>query len=147
MGVLIQPLYKQKLKQQVVPAVSPGMERLFTEFLVRYKEWHSSRKCELRWLTATMLLGVASLTYWMYPIYAWNVNLILFLSFIGVLRHYLIVRQLANHLYINVHILHHHLLGKLDVGFCDHQGPCQCSEQFKRYVWDHYRISLYGDRL
>lgn len=147
MGVIIQPLYTQKLIQKSVPAVSPRMDRLFNEFLVRYKEWHSFQKSELRWLFATLFLGLASLTTWMYLVYAWGVNFVLLLSFIEVLRHYLRVRQCANHLYINVHILHHHLLGKLDVGFCDHQGPCQCSDQFKRYVWEHYGISLYGDRL
>lgn len=147
MGVIIQPLYTQKLKHKSVPAVSPRMDRLFTEFLVRYKEWHSFQRRELWWLAGTMILGMVCLTIWMYPLYAWGVNFALCLLFMLIFRHYLRVRQFANHLYINVHILHHHLLGKLDVGFCDHQGPCQCSDQFKRYVWEHYGISLYGDRM
>lgn len=147
MGVIVQPLYTRKLKQESVPALSQQMDRLFTEFLVRYKEWHSFQKRELLWLATTMILGMVSLTLWMYALYAWGVYLVLCLSFVLVFCHYLKVRQCANHLYINVHILYHHLLGKLDVGFCDHEAPCQCSDQFKKYAWEHYGISLYGDRM
>lgn len=147
MGVIIQPFYVQKVKHDGEPAISLQMERLFTEFLVRYTEWQSYQKRELGWLTATMILGLASLASWMYLPYAGGLDFALFLLFIGVLRRYLSVRQQVNHLYINVHILHHHLLGKLDVGFCNHQGECQCAEQFRKYVWKHFRISLYEDGL
>lgn len=145
MGVIIQTCDIQKVKQEGMPAISPQMDRLFTEFLVRYRELQSYQKRELGWLTAIMILGLASLATWMYLPFAWGVNLTLLLLFLGVLRRYLSVRKAVNHLYINVHILHHHLLGKLDVGFCDHQGTCQCAEKFKKYVWKYYRISFYGD--
>lgn len=113
--------------------------------IVRYREWQFYQKRELGWLTVTMTLGLVSLATWMYVPLAGGVNFTLLLLFIGALRRYLSVRKRVNHLYINVHILHHHLMGKLDVGFCEHQGVCQCAEQFKKYVWEHYRISLYED--
>lgn len=147
MGVIIQPFYVQKVKHDGAPAISPRMERLFTEFLVRYREWQFYQKREFAWLLTTLILGSTSLGTWMYLPYAWKLNFTSFFVFIGVLRRYLNVRQRVNHLYINVHILHHHLLGKLDVGFCIHQGDCHCVMQFKKYVWEHYRISLYGDGL
>lgn len=148
MGVIVQPLLiSRKTEKKGAPAISQSMDRLFTEFLVRYREWQSYQKRELGWLLATMTLGLTSLAFWMYFSFAWGMNIALLLLFIGILRRYLNVRNQVNHLYINVHILHHHLLGKLDVGFCNHLGECQCSEQFKKYVWDHYRISLYGDQV
>lgn len=145
MGVIVQPLCVMEKKQKGMPVISPQMERLFTEFLVRYREWQTYQKLELGWLIVTMILGLMSLAVWMYLPFAWGVNLTLFLLFIGILRRYLSVKQQVTHLYINVHILHHHLLGKLEVGFCTHHDECPCAEQFKKYVWERYRISLYGE--
>ncbi len=62
-------------------------------------------------------------------------------------RHYLELNERVSHLYVNVHILHHHLIGKLEVGFCDHFEPCQCAENFRRYVIKNYSISLYDALL
>jgi len=61
------------------------------------------------------------------------------------IRHYLAMSVRANHLYVNVHILHHHLVGKLEVGFCDHLEPCHCVENFCSYVLKNYKISLLTD--
>lgn len=147
MGVIIQPLYVKKTKTIISPAISPQMSRLFTEFLVRYEEWRAIQKRELEWLIVTLILGLTSLTFWTYPQIHWGIDIISLLLFIGVLRHYFRLKEYSNHLYVNVHILHHHFLGKLDVGFCDHQYPCQCADQFKAYVWKQYGISFYGDNL
>lgn len=57
-------------------------------------------------------------------------------------RHYLELNEQVSHLNVNVHILHHHLVGKLEVGFCEHLEPCQCAEDFRRYVTKNYNISL-----
>lgn len=147
MGVIIQPLSTPSFNQDRALELSLEMERLFSEFLGRYQEWQSYQKRELGWFMAAMVLGLGTLTLWMESTQSWAVNAIVLLAFIAVLNYYLKIRQLVNHTYVNVHILHHHLLGKLDVGFCHHQSPCQCSEQFKNYVWKHYKISLYGDSL
>lgn len=147
MGVIIQPLYTQQFDKKGMPSVSPRINSLFAEFLSRYEEWQSFHKRELWWLTLVMLFGSVSLACMTYSFYSRSASLINLGLFIIALRNYLKIRQSTNHLYVNVHILHHHLLGKLDVGFCDHRSPCQCADQFKKYVWETYRISLYGDML
>lgn len=147
MGVIIQPLSVAKTKENTIPDLSPRMKRLFTEFLIRYEKWRTVQKSELEWLIVTLILGVASLTLWMYPLIHWGINIFSLLLFAGTLRRYLKVKECSNHLYVNVHILHYHFLGKLEVGFCEHQYPCQCAEQFKAYVWKQYGISFYGDNL
>ncbi|MEA4901229.1 hypothetical protein [Desulfitobacterium sp.] len=147
MGVIIHPLSVQNIKQDCMPTISPRMERLFKEFLSRYHEWRSYQKREIAWLTATMLMGLTNLATWASIPSAWAINILLFLLFLGVLHYYLSIKQKVTHLYINVHILYLHFLGKLEVGFCEHPGNCQCAEQFKKYVWEHYRISFYEDKL
>ena len=147
MGVIIQPLSVARTKERTIPDLSPRINRLFTEFLIRYEKWRAVQKSELEWLIVTLILGLTSLTLWMYPLIHWGINLFSLLLFVGVLRRYLRVKEYSNHLYVNVHILHHHFLGKLEVGFCDHQYPCRCAEQFKAYVWKQYGISFYGDNL
>lgn len=146
MGIIIQPLSVTKTKERTIPDLSPRMNRLFTEFLIRYEKWRMVQKSELEWLIVTLILGLTSLTLWMYPLIYWGIIFSLLL-FVGALRRYLKVKEYSNHLYVNVRILHHHFLGKLEVGFCDHQYPCQCAEQFKAYVWKQYGISFYGDKL
>ena len=74
-------------------------------------------------------------------------SMVMLVSFYFATGHYLEVSERVNHLYVNVHILHHHLIGKLEVGFCDHSEPCDCVENFRRYVVKKYSISLYNSSL
>ena len=74
-------------------------------------------------------------------------SMVILVLFYFATRHYIEVNERVSHLYVNVYILQHHLLGKLEVGFCDHSEPCYCAENFRRYVVKKYSISLYNGPL
>ena len=122
---------------------SVRIAQLFYEFLDRYKNW---RLAKLQAAIGTMIvvfLGLAVLLIpWFLPKIGMPLSLGLLILFYFAVRYYLEVKQRVSHLYINVHILYHHLTGKLEVGFCDHYKPCHCVEDFRDYVLENYRISF-----
>lgn len=148
MGVFVQQLSTKGRETANNTFVPVHIRGLLKEFLKRYSELQELRQREMSWLIFVVLLGFLSLTSLMFfsktPLF---VTLCLLLAFILILRQYLILRNTSTHVYVNVHILHHHLLGKLDVGFCEHDSTCQCAENFRKYVWKEYKISLYGNLL
>lgn len=126
---------------QAFPSVR--MAQLFYEFLGRYKEWRVAKLQALMGTVILFFLGlVALLIPWFLPRVGVVVSLVMFILFCFAIRYYLEVNERASHLYINVHILHHHLSGKLEVGFCDHHEPCHCVENFRGFALQHYRISF-----
>lgn len=125
---------------------SVRMAELFYEFLKRYKDW---KLAKLQASIGTILVLCLGLVALLIP---WNLPRMGVLMSLGVLillyfsvRYYLEINKQVSHLYINVNILHHHLSGKLEVGFCDHYEPCQCVENFRSYVLRNYRISFEND--
>jgi len=133
---------------ETLPVKSQRVALLFYEFLRRHRELADAERKETIWLSLAIILGIASV---MVPLAdpdgGW-VGVAGLGAFLAVLRQYVRYNTAVNHLYVNVQILHHHLLGKLEVGFCEHAGePCACAEEFRRYVWQTYRISLYGGPL
>lgn len=148
MGILVQKLSTKGRETANYTFVPVHIRGLLNEFLRRYSELQKLRQREMSWLILVLLLGLLSLTSLMFlPTTPLFVSLCLLFAFFFILRQYLIVRNTSSHVYVNVHILHHHLLGKLDVGFCEHDSACQCAENFRKYVWSEYRVSLYGDLL
>lgn len=144
-GVLCQPVYEKTKVNADLPVPSMRMALLFYEFLGRHTAWKRAKQHETIWLLIILLLGLIALfSPWFFP----ERGFILSISALGVFYYafhkYLEYNERVNHLYVNVHILHHHLIGKLDVGFCDHTEHCYCAENFRRYVQDKYRISLYN---
>lgn len=147
MGVFCQPINGYvPLQYPDLPYASPSVARLFFEFLNRLKELRKVRLKEKIWLIFSVLSALLT-------IFSLNLSsfflaflvfflLLLYISF----KKYLYFNEKANHLYINVHILHHHLIGKLEVGFCEHEAGCSCANNFRAYVWENYRISLYGEQ-
>lgn len=147
MGILCQPLLKT-IEHQILPVPSTRMAQLFYEFLSRYNEWKIAKRQETIEMYILLLLGLAILLFpWFLPGRGLIMSMVLLVFFYFAIHHYLEVSERARHLYVNVHILHHHLIGKLEVGFCDHSKPCHCVENFRRYVVKKYSISLYNESL
>lgn len=125
----------------VFPSVR--MAQLFYEFIDRYKEWRLAKLQAAIGTIIILFLGLfVLLIAWFLPKNGIPMSLGILILFNFVVRYYLEVIQRVSHLYINVHILHHHLSGKLEVGFCDHYKPCHCVEDFRNYVLENYRISF-----
>jgi len=124
------------------------MAKLFYEFLGRYNEWKMAKLQATIGMFILLLLGSCMLFLpWFLPGRGIMMSVVMLVFFYFVTRHYLKVNERVSHLYVNVHILHHHLIGKLEVGFCDHAEPCHCVENFRRYVIKKYSISLYNGSL
>lgn len=122
----------------VFPSVR--MAQLFYEFLDRYKDW---RFAKLQATIIVFLLGLFTMfSPWFLPKIGVSMSLGILILFYFALRYYLEIHERVSHLYINVHVLYHHLSGKLEVGFCDHYEPCHCAENFRGYVLKNYRISF-----
>lgn len=143
MGILCQPVLNKTVGLSELPVPSVRMALLFYEFLGRYKEWKNAKLQEKIVIIIIFVLGLCSLFIpWCLP----GIRMILIFAMIVLFyfttRYYLVVNERVNHLYVNVHILHHHLIGKLEVGFCDHTEPCHCAENFRCYVLRNYKISL-----
>lgn len=130
-----------KSLDQAFPSVR--MAHLFYEFLSRYQDW---RLAKLQVMIGTIMiicLGFfALLIPWYLPRIGVAGSIGLIILFYFAIRYYLELNERVSHLYVNVHILHHHLCGKLEVGFCNHLEPCQCAEEFRGYVLENYRIIL-----
>jgi hypothetical protein len=130
------------------PFPSVRMAELFYEFLRRYKEWKIAKHQEIVWLVVAFSLGFLSFSIPLFLSGIWTtMSLTVLALFYFVMRHYLELNKRVNHLQVNVHILHHHLIGKLEVGFCNHTEPCHCVENFRNYVLKYYGISLNKDSL
>jgi len=146
-GILCQPVHKT-IGHQNLPVPSVRMGQLFYEFLGRYNEWKIAKLKATIGLLILLFLGLCILFLsWFSPGRGLIISMVPLLLFYFATRHYLEVNERVSHLYVNVHILHHHLIGKLEVGFCDHSEPCYCVENFRRYVVKQYSISLYNGSL
>jgi hypothetical protein len=62
-------------------------------------------------------------------------------------RKYALYHQRLNHASVNLEILKHHLIAKLELGLCRRRqtAHCDCREHYHHYVWDRYGLSLYED--
>lgn len=141
-GILCQPAIKT-IGYQNLPVPSVRMALLFYEFLSRYKEWKTAKLQETIGMLILLFVGLCILFLpWLLPRRGIIMSMVMLVFFYFASRYYLEVNERVSHLYINVHILHHHLIGKLEVGFCDHSAPCHCVENFSRYVEKKYNISF-----
>lgn len=143
MGVLCPYVVNKTVESPNPPFPSIRMAQLFYEFLGRYNEWKLARRQEIIGMGIVLLLGLLALIIpWFFPKVGMSVIIPMFILFYLTTKHYIVLNERVNHLYVNVHILHHHLVGKLEVGFCDHQEPCKCVEDFLRFVLKNYDISF-----
>lgn len=143
MGVLCQYVGDKTVESPNPPFPSVRMAQLFFEFLGRYNEWKLARRQENVGMIIVCTLGLMALIIpWLFPKAGIAVSIVLLILFYFSTKHYLELNERVSHLYVNVHILHHHLTGKLEVGFCDHQEPCNCVDNFRRYVLTNYNISF-----
>lgn len=125
------------------PFPSLRMAQLFYEFLDRYYEWKLVKRQEMVGMFIVLLLGSLALTVpWLFPKIGMTVSIAMLILLYYAAKHYMELNEQVSHLYVNVYILHHHLIGKLEVGFCDHREPCQCAEDFRGYVLKKYDISF-----
>jgi len=148
-GVIFQSLhgYRQHRDSQL-PVYSPEMERLFYEFLQRYQEWSIVKRQENLLFSGLVLTGVITLLFpWLIPQFGIVFSFLCLIFFCIMIGLYQKISGSVNHHGINTRILHHHLIGKLEVGFCQHHQPCSCVEDFRHYVLRNYNISLYGEPL
>ncbi len=145
--MLCQPVLKT-IDYQKLPVPSLRMAKLFYEFLSRYNEWKAAKLQEALgiFMLSFLVLGIISIIWFLPGRGLISITVMLVLFYLAI-RHYLDVNERVSHLYVNVYILHHHLIGKLEVGFCDHVEPCHCVESFRRYVVEKYNISLYNRSL
>jgi hypothetical protein len=148
MGVIVQQIPTKGRETTDCTFVPVHIRGLLNEFLRRNNELNKLRQKEMSWLILVILVGCINLASIMnltsVPLL---LNLWLIIGFLFILRQYLIVKRASAHVYVNVHILYHHFLGKLDVGFCEHESTCQCVENFRKYVWRKYRVSLHRNTL
>ena len=143
MGILCHHVLNITVRQAELPVPSVRMALLFYEFLGWYKEWKNAKLQETSGKLIVLFLGLGILFIpWFLPNIGIIISFVVFVLFYFAIRHYLEVNERVSHLYVNVHILHHHLIGKLEVGFCDHCEPCHCVENFRCYVFENYNISL-----
>ena len=143
MGVLCQSVLGKTVGSLNPPFPSVRLAKLFYEFLGRYNEWRIAKIQETIGLLLVLILGLSALFIpWLLPNDELAASFVVLVLFYLATRHYLEVNARVCHLYVNVHILHHHLIGKLEVGFCDHPKPCHCVENFRDYVMRNYSISL-----
>ena len=143
MGILGQFALSEMVGTPNPPFPSVRMAKLFYEYLGRYYELKTAKLHETFWMMIALCLGLFSLFIPLFLPGIWiTMSLVVLGLFYFVMRHYIEVSERVNHLHVNVHILHHHLIGKLEVGFCDHVEPCQCVENFCSYVFRQYSISL-----
>lgn len=143
MGILSQPLLNQRVSHEELPVPSARMALLFYEFLSRYTEWKNAKLQETIGIIIIFFLGLSIFFIpWFLPHFRLIIMFIALVLFCGVTRYYFVINKRVNHLHVNVHILHHHLIGKLEVGFCNHAEPCHCVENFRSFVLKKYHISL-----
>ncbi|AFM00879.1 hypothetical protein Desde_2549 [Desulfitobacterium dehalogenans ATCC 51507] len=150
MGVFVQQVPSKVLNTAESNSVPIHIRGVLKEFLRRHSELQRLRHREIASLMAVILFGFLSLWGMMFPKYpelSFLINSLLLAGFVLTFRQYLKARRVSQHVYINVHILYHHLLGKLEVGFCEHESPCQCAETFRKYMWNRYGISFYGNSI
>ncbi|MDQ7096054.1 hypothetical protein REC12_20875 [Desulfosporosinus sp. PR] len=143
MGIHYQFIFPKTSVPLNLPVPSARIAQLFYEFLRRYYEWKSAKIQEMIGMFILLAIGAGIVSIpWVIP----NIGMVLSLGLLALFyfaaKHYLRVNERACHLYVNVHILHHHLIGKLEVGFCDHREPCHCVEEFLYYVSKNYKIDL-----
>ena len=142
MEVLCLPVLKT-IGDRNLPVPSVRMAQLFFEFLGRYNEWKIAQRQKTIESLILLYLGLCSLFLpWLLPGGTFIIMILMVVLFYFATRHYIDATERVSHLYVNVHILHHHLIGKLEVGFCDHSEPCQCVEHFRCYVLKEYGICL-----
>ncbi|MHB8076977.1 hypothetical protein [Desulfosporosinus fructosivorans] len=147
MGIICQPILKT-IENQDIPVPSERMGHLFYEFLGRYNEWKAAKVQEMIWMFILLFLGMCIILLpWFLLGRGLVMSSVMLVIFYFASRHYLVLNEQVSHLFVNVHILHHHLMGKLEVGFCEHLEPCQCAENFRRYVIMNYNISFYNPSL
>jgi len=145
--MLCQPALKT-IELQKLPVPSKRMGQLFYEFLSRYNEWKMAKLQETIWMFILFFFGSCVLLLpWFLLAKGLIMSVVMLVLFYVASRYYLKLNERVSHLAVNVHILHHHLIGKLEVGFCDHREPCQCAENFRRYVVNNFNISLYDTLL
>jgi hypothetical protein len=143
LGVLRQPVMDKMIGSLNQPFPSVRMSKLFYEFLGRYNDWRIAKIQETIVALLVLILGLSALfIHWLLPNVGMALSFVVLVLFYFATRHYLEVNERVYHLYVNVHILHHHLIGKLEVGFCDHPDTCHCVENFRCYVMRNYSISL-----
>lgn len=143
MGVLCQYVVEKTVESSSPPFPSARMAQLFYEFLGRYNDWKLARRLKTIGMIIVLSLGLLVLIIpWLSPNIGITVNLVIFILFYLATKHYIVLNERVTHSYVNVHILHHHLIGKLEVGFCDHREPCHCAEDFRMYVIRNYDISF-----
>ena len=144
MGILCQPVLKT-IRTQDLPVPSGRMVQLFYEFLDRYNEWKIAMLQEMMGMLILIFLGLCSLFLpWILPRTGLIMSMAMLVPFYFATQYYLKVNERVSHLAVNVHVLHHHLMGKLEVGFCDHSEPCHCVQDFRLYVENKYNIFLYN---
>ena len=146
-GILCQPILKPT-EHQNLPVPSVRMAQLFYEFLGRYNEWKIAKLQETIWILIILLIGLCILFIpWFLSGSGLIMSMVMLVFFFFAANHYIELNERVSHLYVNVHILHHHLVGKLEVGFCDHSEPCHCVQNFRRFVEKKYSISLNNGSL
>lgn len=143
MGIHYQPIFPKTTFALNIPVPSAHIAQLFCEFLRRYYEWKSAKIQEIIAMLILLIIGGSIVSIpWLIPKIGISISLCMLSLFYFAARYYLTVNERVSHLYVNVHILHHHLIGKLEVGFCDHHEPCHCAEEFIDYVLKNYNIKL-----
>ena len=142
MEILCQPVLNT-IGNWDLPVPSVRMAQLFYEFLGRYKEWKIAQRHRTIGRLILLYLGFSSLLLFCFlPGGRVIMMMVMSMLFYFATRHYLEVNERLNHVYVNVHILHHHIIGKLEVGFCDHSEPCQCVDNFRHYALTKHGISF-----
>lgn len=148
MEILCQHVLSKTVRHAELPVPSVRMALLFYEFLGRYKEWKIAKLQETIGMLIVSFLGLCILFIpWFWRDIGVIISFVVLVLFYFAIRHCLKINERVSHLSVNVHILHHHLIGKLEVGFCDHSEPCHCVENFRCYVLSNYNISLYKGPL
>ena len=141
MGLFCRPV---TIEHKKLPVHSVQTAKLFFEFLRRYNEWKTAKFQETLWMLILLILGFCILFFPLFlPGRGLTISIIMLIFFSIAMHHYVKVNKRVRHISVNVNILHHHLIGKLEVGFCNHSNNCHCVENFLRYVMAEYNIYLY----
>lgn len=147
MGELCTTVLGKTFENQNTQFSSAKIFPLFVEFLGRYKELKAAKFQKHIAMVMVVLPGVGAITIpGLLPNLGFVISIPLLLLFYLATRRYLEISERMRHLTVNVYILHHHLIGKLEVGFCGHAQPCHCGDDFRRHILEKYGICL-NDRI
>ncbi len=130
---------------------SPRINAVLLEIVRRHRVFLHCRKSEFLWrvlLVAGVLISVGLLVLNLSSLaQLGKSSMQLLLAFVVcdslIYRKLYLAQRAVQKAAVNYGVVRHHLIGMLDIKFCDCRATCTCSQELRRTVLERYGISLY----